>query len=285
MGSMLEATTPSRTALGVGICRASHQLYDAAPLVFEDPVAVPILGDLYGAAMEAYAAEMQERSSLGLRARILMRSRYAEDTLAEAVARGVKQYVLLGAGLDTFAHRNPHDKLRVFEVDHPATQRWKRELLERNQMPEPLRLRYVPVDFERQCLARELEAGGLDLASPTVFAMLGVVLYLTHTAFHATLDFIASLPEGSGVIFDYNGPRHVLEPHEAAARDLLAAQVQELGEPFRLFFTPEEMAEELTAFRVVEDLGRAQLNARYFTRRADELRLVGSAGRMLSAWR
>jgi methyltransferase (TIGR00027 family) len=282
---MLEATKPSRTALGVGICRASHQLYDAAPLVFEDPVTVPILGDLYGAAMDAYAAEMQEGSSLGLRARILMRSRYAEDKLADAVARGVKQYVLLGAGLDTFAHRNPHDELRVFEVDHPATQRWKRELLERNQMPEPLRLRYVPVDFERQSLAQELEAGGLDLASLTVFAMLGVVLYLTHTAFRATLDFIASLPEGSGVIFDYNGPRHVLEPHEVAARDRLAAQVQELGEPFRLFFTPEEMAAELTAFRVVEDLGREQLNARYFTSRADELRLVGSAGRMLSAWR
>src|ERR1700722_3756328 len=136
MGSALEATKPSRTALGVAICRASHQLYDAAPRVFEDPVAVLLLGDLYGAAMEAYAAEMQKRSSVGLRARILMRSRYAEDTLAQAVARGVKQYVLLGAGLDTFAHRNPHDALCVFEVDHPATQRRKRELLASNQMPE-----------------------------------------------------------------------------------------------------------------------------------------------------
>src|ERR1700722_2996742 len=110
MGSMLEAAKPSRTALGVAICRASHQLYDVAPRVFEDPVAVPILGDVHRAAMAAYAAEMQERSSLGLRARILMRSRYAEDTLAEAVARGVKQYVLLGAGLDTFAHSNQHDE-------------------------------------------------------------------------------------------------------------------------------------------------------------------------------
>jgi methyltransferase (TIGR00027 family) len=253
--------------------------------VFEDPVAVPILGDRYGAAMEAYAAEMQERSSLGLRARILMRSRYAEDKLAQAVAQGVQQYALLGAGLDTFAHRNPHDELRVFEVDHPATQGWKRELLERNQMPEPSRLRYVPVDFESQSLAVELEAGGLDLSSPTVFAMLGVVLYLTPAAFRQTLDFIAGLPEGSGVIFDYNGPRHVLAPHEVAARDRLAAQVEELGEPFRLFFTPEEMAAELTAFRVVEDLGASELNARYFSGRGDELRLVGSAGRMLSAWR
>jgi methyltransferase (TIGR00027 family) len=282
---MLEAAKPSRTALGVAICRASHQLYDPAPLVFGDPVAVPILGESYRAAMEAYGASMQERSSLGLRARILMRSRYAEDKLAEAVARGVKQYVLLGAGLDTFAHSNPHGELCVFEVDHPATQQWKRELLGRNEMPEPLRLRYVPVDFERQRLADELEAGGLDLASPTVFAMLGVVLYLTHTAFRAILDTIASLTEGSGVIFDYNGPRHVLEPQEVAARDLLAARVQEAGEPFRLFFTPEEMAAELTRFRVVQDLGPAELNALYFNSRPDELRLMGSAGRMLSAWR
>jgi methyltransferase (TIGR00027 family) len=282
---MLEAAKPSRTALGVAICRASHQLYDATPRVFEDPVAVPILGDLHGALMEAYAAAMQERFSLALRARIVMRSRYAEDKLAQAVAEGVKQYVLLGAGLDTFAHRNPHDGLRVFEVDHPATQQWKRELLERNQMPEPMQLRYVPVDFERQSLRRELEAGGLDLALPTVFAMLGVVLYLTHTAFRATLEFIAGLPDGSGVIFDYTGPRHVLTPEEMAARDSLAARVREVGEPFQLFFTPEEMAAELTAFRVVEDLGAVELNARYFTARADQLRLVGSAGRMLSAWR
>jgi methyltransferase (TIGR00027 family) len=282
---MLETAKPSRTALGVAICRASHQLYDAAPRVFEDPVAVPILGEVHRASLEAYGAAMQERFELGLRARILMRSRYAEDKLAVAVAQGMTQYVLLGAGLDTFAHRNPHDGLRVFEVDHPATQQWKRELLERNRLPEPQRLRYVPVDFERQSLARELEAGGLDLTLPTVFAMLGVVLYLTHTAFRATLDFIASLPEGSGVIFDYNGPRHVLAPHEVAGRDLLAARVQELGEPFRLFFTPEEMAAELTAFRVVEDLGAVELNARYFSGRTDQLRLVGSAGRMLSAWR
>jgi hypothetical protein len=100
-----------------------------------------------------------------------------------------------------------------------------------------------------------------------------------------TLDFIASLPEGSGVIFDYNGPRRVLEPHEVVARDRLAARVQAVGEPFRIFFTPEEMAAELTAFRVVEDLGAAELNARYFSGRADELRLLGAAGRMLSAWR
>ncbi|WP_213807689.1 class I SAM-dependent methyltransferase [Granulicella sp. dw_53] len=281
----MEAARPSGTALGVAIRRASHQLYDSPPLVFNDPIAVPILGETYRLALEEAEASMGESFSLGMRAWVVGRNRYAEDKLAEAVSRGIRQYVLLGAGLDTFAHRNPYPSLQVFEVDHPATQEWKRELLEKGGLAEPANLRYVPVDFECQSLASQLQSGGLDCAAPTVFAWLGVVLYLTHPAFRATLDFIAGFPGGSGVIMDYALPRHALPLEEVASRDRLAARVQSIGEPFQLFFTPVEMMAELTAFQVVEDLSWAEMNARYFANRADRLSLSGRSSRMVCARR
>ena len=121
-------------------------------------------------------------------------------------------------------------------------------------MPEPSCLDYIPVDFEHQDLAEQLAICGLDFAAPTVFAWLGVVPYLTYPAFRATLDLIGRFPEGSGVIFDYALPRHALAPHELEARDSLSAHVKSIGEPFQLFFTPEEMKIELAQFQRVEDL-------------------------------
>lgn len=282
---MLEAAQPSRTALGVAVRRASHQLYDLAPLVLHDPIAVPILGEVYRRALKDAATSVDKPFSVGMRAWLVARSRYTEDKLAQAVGRGVRQYVVLGAGLDTFAHRNPHPRLTVFEVDHPATQEWKRELLAASGLPEPASLRYVAVDFERQSLARELELNGLDFSAPTVFAWLGVVPYLTHPAFRATLNFAAKFPAGSGVLLDYALPRHALPPEEVAARDLLAARVESLGEPFQLFFTRAEIAVELSCFALIEDLGPAELNSLYFADRADRLSLLGRSGRMVGAWR
>jgi methyltransferase (TIGR00027 family) len=281
---MLEAAQPSRTALGVAVRRASHQIYDAHPLVFDDPVAVPILGETYRSALEQAAASIQDKYSLTMRAWLVVRNRYAEDKLAKAVSQGVQQYVLLGAGLDTFAHRNPHPNLKVFEVDHPSTQRWKRNLLASSGFSEPSHLRFVPVDFERQSLGDELKTGGLDFAAPTVFAWLGVVLYLTHPAFRATLDLIATFPAGSGVIMDYALPRNLLPEHELENRDMLAARVQSIGEPFQLFFTPAEMAAELRVFHDLEDLNSTELNARYFANRTDQLSLSGRSGQIVSAW-
>lgn len=276
---------PSRTALGVAIRRASHQLYDSPPLVLNDPIAVPILGERYRPALEEAAASLDERFSVSLRAWLVARSRLAEDNLAQAVGNGVRQYVLLGAGLDTFAHRNPHPGLHVFEVDHPATQQWKRELILSNGLPEPACLHYVSVDFEHQDLAQQLAIGGLDFAAPTVFAWLGVVMYLTRPAFRKTLDLIGRFPEGSGVIFDYALPRHALAQHELETRDALSARVQSIGEPFQLFFTPEEMKMELAQFQRVEDLDARGLNARYFANRKDRLNLVGRSANIVSAWR
>ncbi len=275
---------PSRTALRVALRRAAHQLYDAQPLVLNDPIAVAILGTTYFEELRRTPTRPDRTFSVGLRAFLVARSRYAEDTLARAVAQGVAQYVLLGAGLDTFAHRNPYPHLRVFEVDHPATQQWKRELLETGSLPTPANLTYVPVDFERESLPEQLYSAGFNTQVPTFFAWLGVVPYLTLEAFRSTIDFISARHAGSGVSLDYVQPRSALPFLEKLAHDSLAARVQLAGEPFRLFFTPPEIAAELSVFRNREDLGSDEINAHYFANRTDNLKLLGSAGRLLSAW-
>jgi methyltransferase (TIGR00027 family) len=280
----MQQSIPSRTALRVAMRRAAHQLYDAHPLVLDDPVAVPILGQEFLPEVHKTATKLEKPFSVALRAFLVARSRYAEDTLANAVTQGVTQYVLFGAGLDTFAYRNPYPDLRVFEVDHPATQQWKRELLNSNRITIPNNLSFVPVDFEHQSLVTQMLAAGFDTAIPTFFAWLGVVPYLTLEAFRSTLRFIASQPPDSGLVFDYGQPRSALPRLEQLAHDSLAARVQQAGEPFQLFFTPREAASELAAFYNLEDLGSPEINARYFDNRTDKLRLLGSAGRILSAW-
>lgn len=278
---------PSRTALRVALRRAAHQLYDAPPLVFSDPIAVQILGP-HAAEIERTPgrnpANKPRPFSVSLRAFLVARSRYAEDLLDHAVQNGVTQYVLLGAGLDTFAHRNPYPSLRVFEVDHPATQQWKRDLLQTTGLTDPPNLTYTPVDFEQQSLSDQLHAAGFDAATPTFFAWLGVVPYLKLNAFRETLRFIATRPPGGGVVFDYGQPRAVLPQHEQQARASLASRVYLAGEAFQVFFTPPEIAAELAAFRNLEDLGTPEINARYFAKRTDGLKMIGSAGHLISAW-
>ncbi len=280
----MEPSRPSRTALRVALRRAAHQLYDALPRVLDDPIAVPILGEAYGEELRRTPMRPDRPFSVALRAFLVARSRYAEDTLARAVNLGITQYVLLGAGLDTFAHRNPYPKLRVFEVDHPATQQWKRELLQTSGLATPANLTYAPVDFERESLPEQLHSAGFDPQAPAFFAWLGVVPYLTLEAFRSTIAFIGARPAGSGVVLDYGQPRSALPFLEKLAHDSLAARVQLAGEPFQLFFTPAEIAAELKPFRNIEDIGSPEINARYFANRTDNLKLLGSAGRLLSAW-
>jgi methyltransferase (TIGR00027 family) len=283
----MEAARPSRTALRVALRRAAHQIHDR-PIVFEDPVAVTILGTQYLDELrrtpDPAPGEKARPYSIGMRAYLVARSRYAEDALAQAVANGITQYVLLGAGLDTFAHRNPYPQLRVFEVDHPATQASKRELLAQSALPHPPSLTYAPVDFECESLPERLAASGFDPAQKTFFAWLGVVPYLTLEAFRATIQFIAAQPPGSGVVFDYGQPRRVLPFREQLAHDSLAARVAQAGEPFQLWFTPSEVACELEDFRDLEDLGSYEINLRYFANRTDSLQMRGSAARILTAW-
>jgi methyltransferase (TIGR00027 family) len=280
----MQNAIPSRTALRVALRRAAHQLYDS-PIVFHDPVAVPILGETYAEELRRTPQRPDRPFSIGLRAFLIARSRYAEEHLATVAAdETVRQYVLLGAGLDTFAYRNPYPGLRVFEVDHPATQAWKRELLQTGSIAAPPNLTYAPVDFECQSLPDQLLAAGFDSSQPTFFAWLGVVPYLTLGAFRSTVSFVAAQPAGSGIALDYGQPRSSLPFNEQLAHDSLAARVQLAGEPFQLFFTPEEIAAEFAGFHGIEDIGAPEINARYFAGRGDELRLRGSAGRLFSAW-
>ena len=305
--SAMQPARPSRTALRVALRRAAHQLHDR-PLVFEDPIAVPILGTEYleelSRTPDPAPGQKQRPFSIAMRAYLVARSRYAEDNLALAVANGVTQYVLLGAGLDTFAHRNPYPHLRVFEVDHPATQEWKRNLLAQSALSHPPSLTYAPVDFEHPDstpgnserensgrkalpdgpLSRGLLAAGFDPTQKTFFAWLGVVPYLTLEAFRSTIRFIAAQPCGSGLVFDYGQPRRVLPFLEQLAHDSLAARVAQAGEPFQLFFTPPEVACELEEFCQIEDLGTHELNLRYFANRTDQLQLRGTAARIITAW-
>lgn len=213
--------------------------------------------------------------------------RYAEDELAHAIGRGATQYVILGAGLDTFAYRNPYadSALRVFEVDHPATQQWKLHRLAAAQIAVPPSLTFAPVNFERQSLADGLAEANFRHDAITFFSWLGVTPYLTSEAMNATLALVASMPKGSGIVFDYAVPRESLNWLGRIVFDRIASRVAAAGEPFRLFLDPAKLADQLkaTGFESTEDLGSDEINARYFHKRTDKLRVGGRLGRLMSA--
>lgn len=283
----METGRASRTAWRVAHRRAVHQLLDE-PTVLNDPIAVPILGSQFGFDRNA---EMHPWSR-AFRAFMVARSRYAEDQLAKAVDGGVRQYVVLGAGLDTFAFRNPFKQLHVYEVDFPATQEWKRALLAETApaLPGgviPETLTFVPLDFEHQTLAAGLEEAGFNASERAFFGWLGVVPYLTKGAFQSTIQTIAKLPPGSGVSFDYGLAPHILSPARRQAFDALAERVAAAGEPFRLFFTPEEVEDELRSagFHCVEQADSAELHRRYFSERTDGLGLPADGiGMLATGW-
>jgi methyltransferase (TIGR00027 family) len=259
--------------------RASHQLLDK-PTVFDDPLAVAIVDG-----ESERPSDAQQAFSRSLRAFIAVRSRYAEDQLAAAAERGVRQYVVLGAGLDTFAYRNPYQSagLHVFEVDHPATQEWKRAQLHNAGIAIPVEMTFAAVDFERQSLGDGLLTAGFEKQQPAFFSWLGVTPYLSRSAFDATIQFIASMPSGSGVVFDFAVERSLLSPVQQLALDALAARVARAGEPFRLFFDPAALTSELVrmGFENIADLNGDQINARYFSGRSDGLAVTGG-GHLMS---
>jgi len=278
---------PSKTAFGVARRRAVHQVLDQQPLVLTDPIAVPILGPQTAASILAEAEKHNHPFSRAMRAFMVARSRYAEEQLRTAVRAGVDQYVVLGAGLDTFAYRNFYDQLKVFEVDHPATQEWKRYLLAQAVIEVPSSLTFVPVDFEKQTLTDGLAQTTFDFSRPAFFSWLGVTPYLTLEAFRATINSIAAMPEKSGVTFEYALDRSLLSFREKLAFDLIAERVAQAGEPFQLFFSPDAMQQELrrAGFTTIEELTSSDINARYFKERKDGLKLQGGVAHLITAWR
>jgi methyltransferase (TIGR00027 family) len=254
---------PSHTARGAAAYRAIHQTLEGG-VIFSDPFAAKILDDETRARLDEMAADLSLRP---WRLFIAARSRFSEDTLTASVAHGIRQVVVLGAGLDTFSLRNPHAGLGVgvFEVDYPATQGWKRERIAQAGLAVPASLTFAPVDFERQSLADGLKRAGFQADRPSFFQWLGVVPYLTREAISTTLDVIAGVPE-SEVVFDYAEP---FENYPAERRPNVmatAARTASLGEPWLSLLDPAELSEMLhkKGFGIVEDLGLAEIADRFY---------------------
>lgn len=258
----MEAGQPSRTAFGAAILRAAHQVLEGGRILC-DPLALRIIG----ADAESLRSTGGDAATSGLRRFIAARSRFAEDSLAVARQRGTRQLVVLGAGLDTYAYRADTSDLSIFEVDHPATQAWKRKMLADAAIAIPDALTFVPVDFERDSLAEKLRDSGFDSTQRSFFTWLGVVSYLTRPALLTTLGFIADLQGGAEVVFDYtNPPETVADPARRAALSTVNERVAALGEVVRSEFETEAFHAELATlgFRTIEDLGPADVATRYF---------------------
>ncbi len=285
---LLESGQASQSARRVAITRAVHQLLDE-PVVLPDPFALTILGAAMEQAVRDDPFQFNDMPMRGMRASIVARSRLAEDELQRALASGVRQYVVLGAGLDTFALRNPYRQagLRTFEVDHPATQKHKLEVLARAGIVLPGSAQYVPVDFEKDDLEMRLHAAGFRFDEPACFSWLGVTVYLSHDAVLETLRFVAARPPGSSITFDYRIPSATLPPIEKAIAEYSAGLFAAMGEPWISAFEPDALRQTLQTigFGNLENLGPADLNARYFDRRRDGLQTGDGGFRFVCARR
>jgi methyltransferase (TIGR00027 family) len=258
----MKPNEPSRTALMIARQRAAHQVLDHGSIL-NDPFAMKILHEDEKDVFQFASAH--PLASIG-RLLTTARSRIAEDALSGALEGGTRQVVILGAGLDTFALRNPHGALqiRIYEVDHPATQAGKRERLAEAQIAPPPWLIFVPVDFEHDDLAEKLAAAGFQRSSPAFFTWLGVVPYLTEEAVGGTLDYISSIPN-SEVVFDY------MEPPEASSKEVRqliterTEQLEKMDERWLRRFDPAGMAAFLRAhgFSAVEDIDFHEIAYRF----------------------
>lgn len=282
----------SLTAEATAAMRAAHQVLDAPPLVLRDDVAARLL---LPAGWQALArgprflrrrralhgllgAWLPPRASLAsrrLRAQIVVRSRYAEDCLGAAIECGVSQYVVLAAGLDTFALRQKESALRIFEVDEPATQADKRRRIEESGLRLADNVEFVGIDFESQSLAEVLERGGFDTDAPCFLSWLGVSYYLTLPAIEAVFDFVATLAPGSEMVLDFWSEDPSVPPADLTLLRGVQLGVGGQGEPMKSFFSPEELDRlaDSRGLRALESLDAVQAEARYLADRRDGLRL------------
>lgn len=221
------------------------------------------------AATLAHAAHTEIGTAL-----ILGRTRYNEDLLETAIRHGVTQYVILGAGFDTFALRRPdlRDRVQIFEIDHPMTQRLKQQRVRDAGLAEPANVHYVPVDFEVESLADGLGRSAYDASQVTCFSWLGVIGYLSRPAVEDTFRAIRGLaPPGSTLVFDYLDALAFIPEHQSLALTLRFAHAHALGEPYVTGFQPLDLPSLLgtMGYRLLEDLGPSQQAARYFQHRED----------------
>jgi methyltransferase (TIGR00027 family) len=277
--------SPDSTAVRVALWRALHVEVDPPPHVLEDEIGLQL------AAPEAGwrgRPDMDPQGTRMFRASIVARARFIEDLVLDQAARGVAQYVILGAGLDTFAQRRPDvaTRLRVFEVDQPGPQAWKRQRLIELGFGVPEWLRLVGVDFEAGAAWwPSLVAAGFDAAQPAVVASTGVSMYLTRDAVAAMLGQLAGLAQGSTLAMSFLLPLELAEPEVRPGMDAAERGASASGTPFISFFTPAEMlslARE-AGFREVQHVSAAMLAQRYFAGRPDGLRPPHNAEELLIA--
>jgi methyltransferase (TIGR00027 family) len=258
---------PSRTALGTAYMRAAHQLLDASPRILEDSLAVTLLGPIAAQRINETAKDYCTPGRRALRAHVVLRSRFTEDRLAAARQRGVTQYVILGAGFDTFALRQPAwaRELRILEVDHEATQVLKRARMAAEGLAMPENAHFATIDFEHESLREGLQRHSIKLDELTFFSWLGVTMYLNETAIDAVLQSVAAFPAGSEVVLTFAPPPN-------GAPSLFDQRAASLGEPWISYFEPEMLDAKLrgAGFSAVEFLSSSEAQARYFRRRPQD---------------
>lgn len=270
----MPAASPDSTAVRVALWRALHGEIDAPPLVLDDAIGLQL------AAPDANwreRADMHPQRTRGYRASIVARARFLDDLVTQRNGEGVAQYVILGAGLDTFAQRRPEiaSRMRIFEVDRPEPQRWKRQRLIDTGYGVPDGLRLVPVDFEAGASWwDELVNAGFDTAQPALVASTGVSMYLTTEANVATLQQIARLAPGSTLAMTFILPLDLIDPAERAQHQMVYERARAAGTPFVSFFGPDEMIALArgAGFRDARCVSTEDLTQRYFDKRSDGLR-------------
>ncbi len=280
-----QTAAPDSTAVRVALWRAMHVQVDPAPHVLEDEIGLKLVAPDHGWRSRP---DMNPQFTRPFRASIVARARFIEDLVVEQAGHGVHQYVILGAGLDTFAQRRPEiaSRLKVFEVDQPGPQAWKRQRLIELGYGIPEWLRLVPVDFEAgDAWWERLAEAGFDASRPAIVASTGVSMYLTKDAIAATLRQVAALVPGSTLAMTFLLPLELADPEVRPGLELAEKGARASGTPFISFFTPPEMltlARE-AGFREVQHVSAATLTQRYFANRTDGLRPPNNAEELLVA--
>lgn len=280
---MEEARKPSQTMIRTALWRAVHRLRDQDPKILDDPFAGFLAGfDTDEAVLEAHDASDAARIP-GVRTPFVVRNRYAEDELATAIVKGVGQYVILGAGLDSFAYRRSDlmKSLSVYEVDHPGSQAWKLHRLAQLGLATPAGLNHVPVDFEIQNLSAELRRAGFRPDAPAFFSWLGTTQYLTREAVLSTIGEIAALASpGSEVVVQFIAPASTISQEDAAVANTLAERSARGGEPWLSYFTPDDMEQifRQVGCKQLEHFGTAEATLRYLEGRTDGSRIAAYFG-------
>ncbi len=266
--------------------RAVHQIVDDSPKVLRDYVILQLLGQDVVDQIHANLERAQEPWAIGLRSHVLIRSRFAEDRLAAAVQRGISQYVIVGAGLDTFGYRQPGwaEGLRIFELDHPASQANKLDRLKSSGITIPNNVALVPVDLETSSLSDGLLPAGFDSSKPAFFSCLGVMVYLAEETAEAIFRFVASQQPTSEIVFTFSRPKSDLSPQEALHQSRISVAVEAMGEPWRTFYDPDVLLKklEVMGFSNITFLTPEEAEENYLKGRSDRLR-APRRGRIASA--